>query len=143
MDITLGSSKVRIELGELVIYKGIGRAERDPSLGLESQAEGVLFQGLRSSGQQEKDSNCSRCHQKWWVWRTNYRFSATSAPQFSANNFHGPNLIRNQYNMKSRKWSLHGLEPFQTAEQERVGRYLRVKWQMICTFISGDQLSCF
>lgn len=29
MDITLGSSKVQIELGELVIYKGIGRAERD------------------------------------------------------------------------------------------------------------------
>ena len=59
-------------------------------------------------------------------WRTNHKFSATSALQFSANNFHEPNLTRNQYNVKSRKWSLHGLEPFQTAEWEKLGMLLNV-----------------
>ena len=59
-------------------------------------------------------------------WRTNHKFSATSALQFSANNFHEPNLTRNQYNVKSRKWSLHGLEPFRTAEWEKLGMLLNV-----------------
>ena len=59
-------------------------------------------------------------------WRTNHKFSVTTGLQFSANNFHAPNLTRSQYNVKSRKWSLHGLERFRTAEWEKVGMLLNV-----------------